>query len=102
MSVTKVVFYEEKQPREEETYGIDFSGVRSMQAGETIQSAVVEVTRDGQPVTEFLVSYAVVETKVLFRLRGGENGKDYKITVLVTTNAGHVREAEVVMFVREY
>ena len=96
-----VSFYFTKQPREETTLAINFSGTRELQAGETIFSAAVEITQAGLPVDGILVSYAIAGARVLVRVRGGESNKDYKITVLATTNAGHVREAEAVMAVRE-
>ena len=97
-----VSFYFPKQPREETTVRVDFSGTRELQAGETIASAAVEITQAGLPVEGVLVSHAIAGPRVLFRVRGGESNKDYKITVLVTTNAGHVREVEAVMGLREY
>ena len=96
-----VSFYFTKQPREETTLGINFSGTRELQAGETIFSAAVEITQAGLPVEDVLVSHAIAGARVLVRVRGGEDGKDYKITVLATTNAGHVREVDAVMAVQE-
>lgn len=90
-----------KQPREETTLGIDFSDAREIQSGETLTSATMDVTQAGLPYDDILVSHTIAGSRVLFRVRGGENGKDYKMTILVTTNTGHVREADVVMQVQE-
>jgi len=94
-------FYFTKQPREETTISVDFSSIREVLAGEIIVSATVEITLSGLPVNGMLVSHTMSGARVLVRVRGGEGGKEYKISILVITNTGHIREADVTMMVWE-
>jgi hypothetical protein len=96
-----MLFEFSKQPAEEVTRAVDFSGTAEIQAGENIVAHTVEITLNGQVAEGILVSSALDGSLVKFRVRGGDHGGNYKITVLVTTNAGHVREADVMMYVRE-
>jgi len=93
----------EKQPREEATRGVDFARRYEFKHGDYIVGdPLIEITYNGQPVTDMLVASSVENnSKVLFRVRGGDHGKNYKISILVTTNQGHKREADILMKVRE-
>ena len=90
-----------KQPSEETTRAVDFVNIAEILNGETIASAIVEVTDSGFAIPEMLVSSTIEGTKVMFRVRGGEDRKTYKITVLITTSAGHVREADIMMIIKD-
>ena len=90
-----------KQPREETTFGIDLSGFREIIAGETPESIVVECTIDGESAPGIIVDDELDGNEVRIRVQGGDHGDNYVITVLVTTNAGHVRQADVVLRIRE-
>ncbi len=91
-----------KQPSEETTRAVDFGNTFELQNGETIQSTVVTVTQDGTVVTgDILVSSSIEDSRVLFRVRGGEHKKTYKITVVMTTDTAHIREADIFMEVVE-
>ena len=90
-----------KQPSEEFTIALDFSG--DLDTGETLSSAVVTATDSaGTDVTAtIVVSDAVSGDTWAVRVQAGTAGSDYKITVVVTTSTGQVYEHEVMMRVRE-
>lgn len=90
-----------KQPSEETTRAVDFVNIAEILNGETVVSASVEVTDSNVLVPDMLVSSTVAGTKVMFRVKGGEDRTTYKITVLITTSAGHKREANIMMVVTE-
>ena len=97
-------FYFTKQPSEQTTFGIDASGFREIQLGETITSATVTVTdrTTGVAVAGIYVSHDIETGKIVrVRVTGGTDGAEYVITVLGTTDAGHIRESDVVMSVKE-
>lgn len=91
----------EKQSREDTTFPVNVSGLRELQAGENISNIDVEVTLNGQQTEGIYVSHTNDGPTVFVRVKDGETGKNYKITLLVTTNHGHVREVDVFMYVRE-
>lgn len=88
-----------KQPSEETTRAVDFVNTAEIMNGETIASAVVTVTDGGIAVPDLLVSSIIDGTRVLFRVKDGLDRQKYKITVLITTSAGHKREADIMMVV---
>ena len=90
-----------KQPSEEFTIAVDFSG--DLDTGETLDSAVVTATDStGADVTSTIVaSDAVSGNAWAVRVRAGTAGQDYKITVVATTSDSQVYEHEVTMRVRE-
>lgn len=90
-----------KQPSEDTTRAVDFVNIAEIMNGETIASAVVTVTDGGLAVPDMLVSSTVVGTKVMFRVKDGLDRQTYRITVLITTSAGHKREADIMMVVTE-
>lgn len=91
-----------KQPAEETTRAVDFSGAAEIQGGETITSATVTVTLNGTSVPAMLVSSVIDGNLVKFRVKGGNDRQDYKVTVQATTSAAHIREADIVMNVRDF
>ena len=93
--------YFEKQPREETTIAVAASGWRELQRGESIVQATVEITLNEELTEGIYVSHSIDEATVYVRLRGGSHGNTYKVTVLGTTDAGHVREVDVIMKVLE-
>jgi hypothetical protein len=96
-----MTFYLSKQPSEETTFGVDMTGFREIQEGEKITSHTVTCTQSGQAVSGIIVASSHTDTVARVRVRGGVNGKDYLLTLLVTTDAGHIREVDVVLQVRE-
>lgn len=94
-------FIFEKQPQEELTFGVDFSGAREIQNGETISLVDIIITNKNTPVSDIFVSKSIIGNIVRVRVRGGENNKNYKITILITTNLHHIRETDIMMYVRE-
>ena len=90
-----------KQPSEETTKAVDFGGCRELQNGEVIQLTEVSVSLDGEPQEGILVDYDIDGSLVKFRVKGGEHGLRYKISVVITTDTGHKREADITMLVRE-
>mgnify|MGYP005844759495 CR=1 FL=1 len=91
-----------KQPSEEFTVALDFSG--DLETGETVASKTVTASdiADGSDQTAaVIVSSSIDGTKVRVRVRAGTDGHDYKITATVTTNLSQVYEHEVTMRVRE-
>lgn len=90
-----------KQPSEETTRAVDFVNIAEIKNGETITSAVVTITNDNVAAPDMFVSSVVEGTKVMFRVKGGLDCQTYKITILITTSAGHKREADVMMSVIE-
>ena len=90
-----------KQPSEETTRAVDFVNIAEIKNGETITNAVVIITSNDILVPDMLVSSSVEGTKVRFRVKDGLDYKTYKITVLITTSAGHKREADIMMVVSE-
>ena len=90
-----------KQPSEETTRAVDFVNIAEIKNGETIANAVVVITSNDILIPDMLVSSSVEGTKVMFRVKDGLDYKTYKITVLITTSAGHKREADIMMVVSE-
>lgn len=89
-----------KQPQEDTTFGVDFGGTRELQAGETLVAVQGTAMRGGVPVPEILSGQSIAGSQVRVRVRECEAG-EYAITILATTNAGHVREADILLLVRE-
>jgi hypothetical protein len=94
-----------KQPAEIVTYGVDFS--RRAAAGEVLSGYVpgYPVARDyatGADVTADLIAGAWIDGNTAFvRVRGGEHGRRYRVTLLVATSAGHRWEADIIVGVRD-
>jgi hypothetical protein len=91
-----MTFYLAKQPAEETTFGIDMSGFREIQEGEKITSHTVTC-----PTAGIIVSSLHTDSTVSVRVKGGTDGLKYTITIRASTDAGHVREVDVVLEVRE-
>lgn len=90
-----------KQPREETTFAVDLSGFREIIAGETPASIVVECTIDGESAPGIIVNDELDGNEARVRVQGGDHGEDYVVTVLMTTSAGHVRQVDIVLRIRE-
>lgn len=90
-----------KQPREETTFAVDFSHLREIRAGEVIVSAEVEASHNAVPTPSVLVGHTISGKSVQVRVREGVHATTYKITIRITTDAAHVREADVFMVVEE-
>lgn len=90
-----------KQPSEEFTIAIDFTG--RMATGETLDSAVVTAADSaGTDATAAVIeSSSVSSPHVLVRIKGGQDGQDYRVTVVATTATTEVYEADVTMRVRD-
>jgi hypothetical protein len=88
-----------KQPSESRLYSMDFSGL--MAAGEFINGCALT------PAHEVTTPALVVGTPVYAgqiaqaRASAGKAGTTYKITFVVTTNAGNTLEGEGNLIVRE-
>ncbi len=96
------LFYVTKQPSEEKTFRVDKSGFREIQEGEIITSIAVTCTLDGVDVTgDIIVSSSHTDDTADFRVKEGEDGRNYHIRILATTDAGHIRESDIVLQVRE-
>lgn len=85
-----------KQPAEVQDYDIDFTQYLESMGGDVAASHRSEV-ETGLTLSTSMLTGGVVK---LF-LAGGTAGKTYKVTVLLTTEAGRVREAEIAIKVRE-
>lgn len=91
-----MMFYLSKQPAEETTFGIDMTGFREIQEGEIIVSHTATC-----PTAGIIVSSSHTDSTVSVRVAGGTDGLKYTITIRATTDAGHIREVDVVLEVRE-
>lgn len=85
----------DKQPADVQDYDIDF-GPYLTGLGDTAVSHAVVV-----PTGITLMSSGMTDGVVKVWLSGGENRQKYKITVQVTTNGGRVKEAEIIIKVKE-
>lgn len=85
-----------KQPADVQDYDIDFSEYLTSQS-DTAVSHTVSVDTGITIVTSALTS-GVVKTF----LSGGTNGRQYKLTATITTAGGRVKQAEIIIKVKEY
>ncbi len=95
--------YLTKQPSEDRLYEMDFSAL--LAAGETLSSvsSITQAARGNVQGAASLVigSGAASGAKVQFRISGGTDGEDYKITVVATTSQGNTLEGEGWLYVRD-
>lgn len=98
----------QKQPAEKFTVGVDFAN--DLGVSETISSAVMSAidTSDGSNAASIVLdgSASIVSgdedsSKITQKLKGGSDGKEYKITFLANTSMGNVFAAELIMNVVE-
>ena len=92
-----------KQPFEELLRYVDF--VDRVAVGDTIASCPITATDEaGADVTATFVSgpSSISGTKVYYTLKGGTDGKTYKVTFRAVSTAGAKVEEDPVIQVREY
>jgi len=82
---------------------MDFSAL--LAAGETL-SSVSSISQAARGNVQGAASLNIGAgstsgSKVQFRISGGTNGEDYKITVVVTTSQGNTLEGEGWLYVRD-
>lgn len=94
-----------KKAEETRTYSMDFSNL--MATGETIEEAapvpVVSQERMGGSVsTDLTIGAPSVDgQEVIFAIAGGDNGKIYRLDVLITTSTGQILEGDGILHVRD-
>lgn len=79
-----------KQPRDRLSLDLDFSKWLAGTGGDSIVSAISEVDDATLTIDPPIVSTEVVQQWY----SGGENKTKYKVTVVVTTAAGRVKEVD--------
>lgn len=84
-----------KQPNEKLDYTVDYSDWFANRSDTAASHSVIVPTG----ITKESDSRAGNLVRVV--LSGGTNGEKYKITVLMTTSAGLIKEADFVVFVKE-
>jgi hypothetical protein len=93
----------EKQPRESYVIGIEWAGKLPTNAylisGTVGGQIYPSMDEDNSIITNTLAT--VSGTQSLTKVLGGEPGRDYRITFLMTLNTGDILEEDVVMQVRE-
>ncbi len=87
----------QKQPSEYLDYNVDFT--EWMPEDDQIASAVVTVSPEGELTTD---NVSIMTPIVKFWAAGGVTGKQYKVSVKITTEGGRVKEDELKIRVREY
>lgn len=90
-----------KHPDESVVYSMDF--VNLLDVEETITS-VANGTPTVDAVSSPPVTFGVpsiVGSAVTFRISGGSDGTDYRVTVEVGTSEGNIRAAIGILYVRE-
>ncbi len=93
----------EKQPAEIETLTEDFATER-LQGGESVTAhtvVAIDCSDDSVVTSTIIDSDSESAGVVTFTVKAGTDGARYKITVEVTTDAGHVYEQDVMMDVKE-
>lgn len=95
--------YLTKQPSEDRLYEMDFAAL--LASGETI-SSVSSITQSARGNVQGSTSLSIGTgsasgSNVRFRISGGTDGEDYKITVVVTTSQGNTLEGDGWLYVRD-
>lgn len=85
-----------KQPTDVQDYDIDFSEYLTSMGGDT---ALSQVTSADPGIT--LVYSMLTGAVVKVFLSGGVTGTSYKVTTTLTTMGGRVKQAEIVVKVKE-
>jgi Flp pilus assembly protein TadG len=87
----------EKQSSEIYTINIDFSNLLNDNS-ETISTYTVKAYNESIDYTSTVIdNHDNTTTDVNVRTKGGTDGKNYKITVLVTTDQSNVYEKDILM-----
>jgi hypothetical protein len=87
----------EKQPRERESYTIEYDD--DLTSGDSIASAVAEVQPTGGMVIDDVHTFP---NRVRFWAAGGTDKTTYKVTIIATTDDGRVLEDEVTIRVKDH
>ena len=90
---------EKKTKQPHEVLDFDFEAMRRMDDDDVITDASASVTGDDAALLLEAVTWT--DTRVKVWLAAGNDLKNYKITVLITTFGGRVFEGEFVLFVKE-
>lgn len=92
-----------KQPSEFKDYDIDYTPWLTP-PGDTIDNVETSVVCITDPADTSLVVDRTENTAMLVKLwiGGGEAGKQYKVTVVITTPAGRIDESELGFKVKDY
>jgi hypothetical protein len=86
----------EKQSSEQLQFEIDFSD--SLDTGEYISSYTVKAVNESIDYTSTIVDSSDNTTiAVSVRVKGGTDGKNYKITVVITTTEDNIYEKDILM-----
>lgn len=85
-----------KQPRERESYTINYS--QDLTQGDNLQSAIANVEPAGLQIDQL----DVFDPRIRFWAVGGEVGVTYKITITTTTVDGRILEDEVMIKIKDY
>jgi hypothetical protein len=88
----------EKQPADRQDYDIDYGDWLSGLDDEPAAVAPLEVI---VPAGITLVSSSLIGTAAKIWLSGGIANNRYKITTILTTAAGRIKEAEIVIHVKD-
>lgn len=92
-----------KQPSEKLEYTVQYSDW--LVTGQTLSSAVISVAReapDTSPGTLVVSGPFITDTTTLtYLLDAGEDGDDYKITILTTMSNGEVKETDISLAIEE-
>ena len=93
----------QKQPSEIETLTEDFATER-LQGAETVSSHTVTAIKcsdETDATSDIIDSDSESAGVVTFTVKAGIDRESYKITVEVTTDAGHIYEQDVIMDVKD-
>lgn len=85
-----------KQPADVQDYDIDFTEYLTSQSDTAVSHTVAVET--GITIVASALASGVVKTF----LSGGTNGQQYKLTATITTAGGRVKQAEIIIKVKEY
>lgn len=94
-----------KQPREILLKGIDFTGNNKLASGDLIQlagSSVIVTDQDDDDVSAEMVvsnslSVSPADNTISAFIKGGTDGKEYKITFLAATLQGELLEEDIIL-----
>lgn len=88
----------EKQPGERQDYDIEFGEWLAPLGDAPAATNPIAVTA---PAGITLISFELIGTAVKLWITGGTNKTRYKFTIAMTTAGGRVKEAEIVIYVKE-
>ena len=90
-----------KRPAETFRCEVDFRALIETGDALSSQSVTAREVATGQPAAAFVGGTSISGTKVIARVQGGENLKDYLLTFTANTGAGDVFAADVLIPVRQ-